>query len=288
MVLPPLLALRTCARIFPRQRAYDSPQDFSRLSVTGGKFSGRTNDFHEYAFAIHGFFDWRNVVAASVLSQKGDTIVEVGANVGTETRSFLDIVGKSGRVIALEPDPILVERLSHNLGVHDGLTLHNLAAGSSEGTMRFHTTSSTSSSGTGHLVTGDVENNQNLIEVQVTRLDKLLAKVEHIALISIDVEGAELQCLEGTTDTIERLRPPIIIEASPGNLAKFGASLTDLENFFKELDYSVFEFTRFGLGAPSKCEESNWLALPSLRISDATRVSSSIKRAGLLPFRAGF
>ena len=80
---------------------------------------------------MHGFSDWRNIVVASTLCRQGDVIVEVGANIGTETISFLDIVGPRGEVLALEPDPNLIERLLRNLSDADTTALKplNVAAG---------------------------------------------------------------------------------------------------------------------------------------------------------------
>lgn len=54
---------------------------------------GTTRDFHLHVLAIHGYYDWRVLVIAGAICSQGDTIVEVGANVGTETLGFADIVG---------------------------------------------------------------------------------------------------------------------------------------------------------------------------------------------------
>jgi len=172
-ILPPLLALRVCSAIYPRDDAYRDERQFSRRSVSGSTFNGSTRDFHEYPFAMHGFFDWRNIVVASTLCRQGDVIVEVGANIGTETISFLDIVGPRGEVLALEPDPNLIERLLRNLSDADTTALKplNVAAGDTPGRMAFHSTSDSTSSGTGRLVFGtEPAPGADLIEVEVVRL----------------------------------------------------------------------------------------------------------------------
>ena len=58
-----------------------------------------------YPFAVHGYFYCTAWGITLAIFAPGDTIVEVGANVGTETIGFSDIVGRSGRVIAFEPVP---------------------------------------------------------------------------------------------------------------------------------------------------------------------------------------
>ena len=44
------------------------------------------------------------------MTNNGDVILEVGANVGTETVSYADIVGPDGIVHAFEPVPSNVSR----------------------------------------------------------------------------------------------------------------------------------------------------------------------------------
>lgn len=41
--MPPLLALRVCSAIYPRDDAYRDERQFSRRSVSGSTFNGSTN-----------------------------------------------------------------------------------------------------------------------------------------------------------------------------------------------------------------------------------------------------
>lgn len=72
---------------------------------TGGSLIGNYSDIHFEEFTRCGQYDWRNIAAMSALVKPGDTIVEVGSNVGTETVSFRDLVGANGSVHAFEPAP---------------------------------------------------------------------------------------------------------------------------------------------------------------------------------------
>lgn len=241
---------------------------------------------------MHGFFDWRNIVVASTLCREGDVIVEVGANVGTETISFLDIVGQSGRVLALEPDPNLIERLLRNLSNANTTTLKllNLAAGDTPGRMAFHTTSNSTSSGTGHLVFGtEPPRGSDLIDVEVVRLDDVLDDCARVDLIAIDVEGAEERCLRGTLNTIRRFRPFLIVEASEENLRKAGSTPRALKNLIESESYFVAAIGRFGLTSTDSISgDCNWLAIPIEQKELAERIDNAILKAGLLPFRMGF
>src|SRR5688572_17131794 len=96
--LPPPVAGVLGKRIYPLTEGRRDKLRFVRRSQTGSYFAGTTADFNAHQFAIRGHNDWRNWGIAKALAAPGDTIIEVGANVGTETVGFSDVVGASGRV----------------------------------------------------------------------------------------------------------------------------------------------------------------------------------------------
>lgn len=67
--------------------------------------------------------------------REGGVVAEIGANIGAHTVSFAKAVGPSGRVIAVEPQPVIFRDLCANLGLN-GLAnadAHNCGCGSREG-----------------------------------------------------------------------------------------------------------------------------------------------------------
>jgi len=88
-VFPPILSQSIRDKIFPLKKARALALEFSKTSITGSKFYGNTADDHSYRFAVHGFFDWRNIIAANrYVKSNGGDIIEIGANVGTETKEL--------------------------------------------------------------------------------------------------------------------------------------------------------------------------------------------------------
>ena len=57
------------------------------------------------------------------MAKKGDTVVDIGANIGYYSIMLAKFVGKSGKVYAFEPEPKNVELLSKNVKVNN---LHNI------------------------------------------------------------------------------------------------------------------------------------------------------------------
>src|SRR5688572_15577707 len=113
--LPPLFARQASRRIYPGSLAREDGLDFEVRAQTGSRFLGNTSDSLAHGFSLVGYNEWRLWAVARALSSPGDTIVEVGANIGTETVGFSDIVGGTGRVVAFEPVPSSVEILERAL-----------------------------------------------------------------------------------------------------------------------------------------------------------------------------
>ena len=81
---------------------------------------------------------------------------------------------------------------------------------------------------------------KNQGNVKSTTLDYLLSDCkEPIAFIKLDIEGCELQALQGSTTIIEKYKPVIAAEAF-GDQEK-----TELVQFLKQYGYSIVKkFTR--------------------------------------------
>lgn len=149
-----------------------------------------------------------------LMCRPGDTVLDIGANVGDWTLSMALRVGLNGRVLAFEPVPYLAEAIAKTSRINrqDQVEVHNLALSSEDGTAEFSVEQGNSGgSRLGHMA-GDFSS----ISVPTRRLDSLLAErpdIERIDFIKIDVEGFELQVLQGARATLARFRPPLILES---------------------------------------------------------------------------
>ena len=66
------------------------------------------------------------------------------------------------------------------------------------------------------------------VEVKTSKLDDL--EIENVGFIKIDVEGFELQVIEGARETIERDKPVLVIEIEEAHTKKdIGASIELVE-----------------------------------------------------------
>ena len=183
----------------------------------------------------------------------GDTVVDVGANIGEWTLQMADAVGPSGRVIAIEPIPRLVEAVRKSALANNMRQVEVVAAALSEieGKAEF----SVERGNTGGSRLGPHPGGAEAfdrITVRVMTLDALIAGVgvDRVDFIKVDVEGFELEVLLGARGTLARHRPAMYLELGAEEAAKrprLAALLRD------ELDYRLL-----GVVLPGGICDADW------------------------------
>jgi FkbM family methyltransferase len=286
--LPPLLAQRVRTWLYPLTQASHDDWEYTVRAQTGSLFCGRTSDFHGYPFSVQGCFDWRNWAVAAALCTPGDTIVEIGANIGTETVGFRDIVAPSGRVFAFEPLPsnVIALRRLVTLNRWRNVRVVESAMWRQPGKMRFVLPAGPMMSGVGHIQGGQEQTGARTTEVECSTIDEWGDAIGAATAVFVDAEGAEAAILEGGVSSLRRWLPALVIEASPKLLARAGASLTQLYCSLQMLGYVAFAMTRLGLSRinhPTTSRAINWFCLPVQKVDLAKAVRISIWRCGLLP-----
>ena len=286
--LPPVIAAHVSTRIYSPERGFRDGVAVRTPGRTGSVFTGNTRDLHASVFAIHGYFDWRVVAVASFVCRRGDTIVEVGANVGTETLAFADIVGRDGRVHAFEPFPDNLRQLREVVGSARLSQVRIIPAAVSDraGTLAFAPPPE-GWSGSGHLLSDEDGGDRESIIVETLPLDAHFGDEDHVRLLCIDAEGAEATILRGATNLLDRDKPVVIVEAEETLLQRFGGGLADLKARFESHGYVVYRIGRLGLGEPETVNAGrnwNWVALPPALAMQAGALSRYLFRCAVTPW----
>jgi FkbM family methyltransferase len=172
---------------------------------------------------------WRTGVFELVVSETvarlldpGELAVDAGANIGYMTRLMTSRVGDGGRVVAYEPHPDLHRVLSENVQrAPEGGEVVVVAAALSE------------RAGEGELIVGSqFERNMGtaslapnggtatdkVVRVPVERLDDRIPDGSRVGLLKLDVEGHELQVLQGARRTLSQRRIRDIVFEENGEL----------------------------------------------------------------------
>ena len=147
---------------------------------------------------------------------QGATAIDIGANLGYYTCPLSDIVGRKGRVYAVEPVPVIFDVLTHNVGSRKNVTLLNYALGEEETTIEMANDSVAAGGyfGTGRnfVSDGDLSAEAIRFTAQMRRGSELFANIGKIDFIKCDIEGYERVVMPELRPLLERDHPTVLIE----------------------------------------------------------------------------
>ncbi|HWG09695.1 MAG TPA: FkbM family methyltransferase [Solirubrobacteraceae bacterium] len=176
--------------------------------------------------------------ALAELVKPGQTVYDVGANIGFFTILCSRLVGPQGRVYAFEPIPQNLATLRHNVTLNalSNVTIVDKALSSATGTAEmfvspwsaFH---SLNVEGATKQDNHGPETGE--ITVQTVTLDEFVGGegVRAPDLVKIDVEGAELIVVDGMRETLRSVKPLLLCELHDTKLG-YG-------EFVDSIDYCV-------------------------------------------------
>ncbi len=152
---------------------------------------------------LYGEWSETEVALFRQIIQPDDIVVEAGANVGTHTIAFAQMVSPFGKVLAYEPNPFSFELLKENVGYISVVSAFRLALGQERCVAAISTP--WNNPGGAEVVLGEHGG------ISVTTLDETY-ELDRLALLKADVEGMELPLLKGAAVTIRRCRPLLYVE----------------------------------------------------------------------------
>ena len=189
-------------------------------------------------------YDRFEIVCLKQIIKKGDTVVDLGANIGYYTLILAQLVGKSGHVHAFEPEPSNFEILSKNVkeNKHDNVTLVQKAISDKNGKVKLYVSKRNLAS---HRIF-DAEDKRESVEVDVTTLDEYFQKSKKLVnFIKMDVEGAEGATILGASKIIEYSKNLIIMmEYFPKCIKKFGDVPEEILKSLVEKKFKLFNINK--------------------------------------------
>lgn len=178
-----------------------------------GEIIYRPNDLYiGRSLDLYGEFSEAEVSLFRALVKPGQTVLDVGANIGVHTLPLARLVGPSGRVLAFEPQRLVFYMLCGNVAQnsHDHVHCFHAAAGETAGTIAVPELDGAAEQNFGGLELSQGATSPGATQVPVLRIDDLRLTACHF--MKIDVEGMERQVLLGTRETINRFRPLVYLE----------------------------------------------------------------------------
>ncbi|NUQ63024.1 MAG: FkbM family methyltransferase [Pirellulales bacterium] len=180
-----LLSWKTARRILPIHRIT------TEVVVDGHRMRVRSFSYDDLLTVSPDY----EPCLAGLLPPPGGIAVDAGAFIGRYTLAYARAVGPTGRVVAVEPLPANYRLLTGNVALnrYSNVTCVPYALGRDAGEVRLTYDAETSTASAFRRLSRSVV-------VPQTPLDDLLDQlgIRSIDLLKIDVEGAELDVLEGS------------------------------------------------------------------------------------------
>lgn len=161
--------------------------------------------------------------------KEGHHVLDVGANCGVHALNFSKLVGKHGKVWAIDPVHYNVRKLRLNGALNGArnLSIKHCALGATKGKMLMNIAKEDSFfTGNSSLALNEkMEKLQQLnslenVEVDVDTLDSFVEEnsIKKLDFVKIDVEGFEIEVLKGARSVLELLKPVVVMEYSQKRL----------------------------------------------------------------------
>ena len=149
---------------------------------------------------------------------EGMVCMDLGANIGYVTLLMAEKVGPKGRIYAIEPDPANIEVLELNIARNhyiDTVDVFPMGISNRNGHMRFYIGRCSNLGGMAE--TKNTRKDVKPIKVKVATLTEFCRKRDVPQLIKMDIEGHEVEVLEGMYDLVKGKKFPckIIMELHP-------------------------------------------------------------------------
>ena len=164
---------------------------------------------------------------------RGDVVIDCGANVGVFTEMFAK---RGATVYAFEPHPVAFELLKSRTGHLPGVTCINKAVSRQQGRMKLYLPpddrSIAATQSASLMSEKDNVSVEDFVEVDVIRLVDFVERVKPVRFLKLDVEGAEYDILPDMLESDAYRSVDFIVvethERSPGLLRRHQMLLEQL------------------------------------------------------------
>lgn len=174
---------------------------------------------------------------------RGDNVIDVGANVGLFTTALIDIV-PDGMVYAFEMEESNCNKLIENTRNNSNVKVFQNAVGDEDKEIDFYFNLDGND---GHALWDPANHWQNTktkehdrikLKVNMVKLDSIIDFIPK--LIKIDVEGCELMVLKGAERLLKEYKPYIVSEVNHMALKEMGTNQEELQNYMRSFGYKTF------------------------------------------------
>ena len=188
-------------------------------------------------FAYKNISDRKAIRRIKESVREGDTVIDVGANVGFYTLLFSDLVGPTGHVYAFEPDALNFKHLQRLTRQRSNIHFYNKAVGAEDGTIKLYKSKDLN---VDHQTYDIGEERSEVVEVEVVAIDNIPEIAVPINFLKVDIQGFDYYAVRGMQRKL-RNSPNLRAfgEFWPYGLKKAGTSATAYLDLLKTIGLKV-------------------------------------------------
>ncbi len=202
------------------------------------------NMLYKHFFPVYNFIypifknrqDADEISYLKKIIKRGDTILDIGANIGFYSKILSECTGLYGKVHSFEPDQINFEHLKKNTGQLVNIILNHNAVSDQSGELNIYKSKDLNVDHRTYPV-GEYE---SIEVIDAITIDKYVDNAYKVDIIKMDIQGFEVSALKGMAKTI-KANPEIklLLEFWPHGLHAAGSSVAQFCEVIYELRLKI-------------------------------------------------
>ncbi len=207
------------------------------------------NEFLQAHILLFGSYELPTVRFIRRLLRDGDTVFDIGAQIG-----YLTLMSKLARkgvtVWSFEPEKTNAIKLRENLSLNNFDMTHVVekAVSNVSGSIRLYLSKDHNAGTHSTIPNESTIDVTRFVDLPAIRLDDFAKEqgISKLALIKIDVEGGELEVIEGAREVLHTLQPVVIAELSDAIQESRGSTTQEFKRILLDLGYLPFRIQNDG------------------------------------------
>lgn len=237
----------------------------SSFSIALGNFLYK-NCFPIYKLTYKSFKEKQDAFEISLMKKyikAGDTVLDIGANIGFYAEILSGIVGEKGKVHCFEPDSTNFKHLQSRSKHLPNVTINNKAVSDKTETIKIYTSKKLN---VDHRTYKPDEYDQE-IDIHAIAVDEYLSfdsaqDDKEVNFIKMDIQGFEMSAIKGMTKTLQSPHLKMLSEFWPYGMKKAGTSVLEYFHFLKQYNFYIYLIENNQLSELTEDKVKTFLDLP--------------------------